>query len=172
MFAPLSWPPRSPLAVALKKLPRILGGTTRLLPFAIQRQLVLLILDSLLRGHIQRGEMDFLDDRQLQIWISDADIRLTFGMQQGRLALTRSKTADTLIRGQLSAFILLASRNEDPDTLFFQRRIVIEGNTDLGLEMKNVLDTLDTDSLPAHLHTALTWLAQQYQQPDTAIKAA
>jgi predicted lipid carrier protein YhbT len=171
MFAPLRWPPRAPLAAALNKLPHTLGGAVRLLPFAMQRPWILFVLQQVLHEHIQRGDLDFLSGRQLQVWISDADIRLTFGMQQRLLMLSQSREADTIIRGKLSDFILLASRSEDPDTLFFQRRLVIEGNTDLGLEMKNVLDTLDSDSLPARLQAALTWLAQQYQQPGEVIKA-
>ena len=31
-------------------------------------------------------------------------------------------------------------RLEDPDTLFFSRRLVIEGDTELGLALKNALD--------------------------------
>lgn len=171
MFAPLAWPPRTPLAAALSRLPQVLGGAARWLPFAVQRPWILLILQQVLREHIQRGDLDFLSGRHLQVWISDAGIRLTFGIQQGRLTLSQTREADTIIRGKLSDFILLASRHEDPDTLFFQRRLVIEGNTDLGLEMKNVLDTLDSETLPARLQAALTWLAQQYQQSADAIKA-
>jgi predicted lipid carrier protein YhbT len=165
MFVPLSWPPRAPLAAALDKLPQVLGGAARLLPFAIPREGILLVLQPLLREPIQRGDLDFLSGRRLQVCISDAGIRLTFSMQQGRLTLSQNRDADTVIRGKLSDFILLASRNEDPDTLFFQRRLVVEGNTGLGLEMKNVLDTLETENLPARLQAALSWLALQYQQP-------
>jgi len=34
---------------------------------------------------------------------------------------------------------------------FFQRRLVIEGDTDLGLNVKNLLDSLDLDHLPPEL---------------------
>jgi hypothetical protein len=34
----------------------------------------------------------------------------------------------------------LALRREDPDTLFFTRRLVLEGDTELGLALKNALD--------------------------------
>ncbi|MEE8428093.1 MAG: SCP2 sterol-binding domain-containing protein, partial [Gammaproteobacteria bacterium] len=36
---------------------------------------------------------------------------------------------------------------EDSDTLFFQRRLRMEGDTELGLEIKNFLDSLDADAL-------------------------
>jgi predicted lipid carrier protein YhbT len=34
-------------------------------------------------------------------------------------------------------------REEDPDTLFFARRLTIEGDTELGLVAKNLLDGID-----------------------------
>jgi predicted lipid carrier protein YhbT len=33
---------------------------------------------------------------------------------------------------------MIAARKQDPDTLFFQRRLVIEGDTELGLYVKNL----------------------------------
>jgi predicted lipid carrier protein YhbT len=40
-------------------------------------------------------------------------------------------------------FVLLALRKEDPDTLFFDRQLVIEGDTELGLIVKNALDRVE-----------------------------
>jgi len=45
-------------------------------------------------------------------------------------------------------------REEDPDTLFFNRKLVIEGDTELGLIVKNLLDSIDWS------HTALArWMS-------------
>jgi len=49
---------------------------------------------------------------------------------------------DATVRASLADFLALALRREDPDTLFFTRRLVIEGDTGLGLEIKNALDAL------------------------------
>ena len=49
---------------------------------------------------------------------------------------------DVTIRAEARDYLALALRREDPDTLFFTRRIVIEGDTALGLEIKNALDAL------------------------------
>lgn len=46
--------------------------------------------------------------------------------------------------------MLLASRKEDSDTLFFQRRLKMQGDTDLGLYVKNLLDGMDMDSFKYH----------------------
>ena len=50
--------------------------------------------------------------------------------------------ADVTIRASLHDYAALALRREDPDTLFFSRRLVIEGDTAVGLALKNALDSL------------------------------
>lgn len=50
--------------------------------------------------------------------------------------------ADVTVRAALRDYVALALRREDPDTLFFSRRLVIEGDTALGLAVKNALDSL------------------------------
>jgi predicted lipid carrier protein YhbT len=48
-------------------------------------------------------------------------------------------------------YLALALREEDPDTLFFSRRLLMEGDTDLGLLVKNTLDAVDWDSVSTRL---------------------
>ena len=47
----------------------------------------------------------------------------------------------------LSAYLQMVSRQEDPDTLFFNRSLAIEGDTELGLRVKNMLDALEWPAL-------------------------
>ncbi len=169
MFNALPMLPRPPLPTAkiLQYLPHLIAGTSRTVPFIFQRQCVLLAMQHVLADIITDGDLDFLTGRHLRVCISDAGISWYIGFRHGRLTLSTNMStnvlADATIRGCLAEFILLAGRKEDPDTLFFQRRLVIEGDTDLGLEVKNVLDTLDTDAIPAPVNTILDWLASQYQ---------
>ncbi|MGL4734573.1 MAG: ubiquinone anaerobic biosynthesis accessory factor UbiT, partial [Enterovibrio sp.] len=64
--------------------------------------------------------------------------------------------------------LLLAARKEDPDTLFFQRRLLIEGDTALGLQVKNALDSVDLSALPPFVQMGLSslgdFVAQGLQQ--------
>ena len=62
---------------------------------------------------------------------------------------------DVCISGESPDFVLLATRQADPDTLFFQRRIRIEGDTELGLGVKNTMDSMDWDDLPLPLRRLL-----------------
>jgi predicted lipid carrier protein YhbT len=48
--------------------------------------------------------------------------------------------ADVLIEGSCGDLLLLASQREDPDSLFFSRRLRLQGDTELGLHLKNFLD--------------------------------
>lgn len=43
--------------------------------------------------------------------------------------------------------------------LFFQRRLLIEGDTELGLEVKNVMDAIELDTMPKGLRTAIQQMA-------------
>ncbi|MGA4815771.1 ubiquinone anaerobic biosynthesis accessory factor UbiT [Pseudomonas aeruginosa] len=63
------------------------------------------------------------------------------------------------IRGDWRAFLLLASRHEDPDTLLFRRRLVIEGDTPSWAwrSQWNLLDSLDSEHLPPWLWSAVEW---------------
>ena len=49
---------------------------------------------------------------------------------------------DVTMRASVVDYFALALRREDPDTLFFTRRLVLEGDTELGLALKNALDAL------------------------------
>ena len=51
--------------------------------------------------------------------------------------------ADLRFAAPLSAYLQMVSRQEDPDTLFFNRRLSMEGDTELGLIVKNSIDALE-----------------------------
>jgi len=79
--------------------------------------------------------------KAVTIEVSDVGLRLTFSIEpDGIVACTH--VPDVTIRATVSDFLALALRREDPDTLFFSRRLIIEGDTELGLFLKNSLDAL------------------------------
>src|SRR3546814_17833041 len=53
-----------------------------------------------------------------------------------------------LVRGTATDLLLLAARLADADTLFFQRRLVLTGDTELGLTVRNLLDRLPWEAVP------------------------
>jgi predicted lipid carrier protein YhbT len=94
-----------------------------------------------------------LDGRSVSVRvIGPSVLELHFLVRSGRIEPAGGRTADVTISGHVAEFVRLAARLEDPDTLFFQRRLRIEGDTDTGVHVKNLLDTLDLD--PAVLFEA------------------
>lgn len=84
------------------------------------------------------------------IAIRVSDIGLQFLLvldEKGFQPVSRDEQPDLSISATAYDFMRLASRQEDPDSLFFNRRLVIEGDTELGLLAKNTLDALDLSKL-------------------------
>jgi len=88
-----------------------------------------------------------LEGRHLRLQVKDAGLTLDFTFRRGRFVPSgRITDADLTIAATAYDFSCLASRGEDSDTLFFARRLVMQGDTALGLLVKN---TLDSANLPA-----------------------
>lgn len=92
----------------------------------------------------------------LALEAGDIALRWALTVVRDRLVvLPQGMPADTVIRGELVVFLRLARRQLDPDTAFFQRRLVVEGDTELALAAKNALDALDAVDLPRGLRRLL-----------------
>lgn len=95
--------------------------------------------------------MEFLQQRVLNVIVSDAALRFSVSLEQNHLRAAEYATdADVTIEGTVYTFLLLATRKEDADTLFFRRQLKTSGDTELGLYIKNFLDGLDPETLPFH----------------------
>lgn len=141
-FADLSVP--APLSAVLRRLPE--GPPARLIALSLNLAFA--------AGVLERSAFEALAGKRLRIEASDARTGITLTLRGDRL-VPASGAPDVVIRARVADFVLLALRREDPDTLFFTRRLVIEGDTDLGLIVKNALDALDWDRLPGPLRRIL-----------------
>ena len=130
------------------RLPRPFSLPAHLIPASLHATFITQIFNQLLSEQRQQGELDFLQDRVLCINIEDAAISFSISLQNKRLVAAKSKHYDMKISGTIHDFLLLSSRTEDADTLFFQRRLKMQGDTELGLYLKNFLDGMDIDTLP------------------------
>ncbi|MFD2179854.1 ubiquinone anaerobic biosynthesis accessory factor UbiT [Veronia pacifica] len=132
----------------------------QLTPHFVQREILVQALQHIFREALEDGDFTFLKGRWLEIHITDIDTRCVIGYKEGSLISSHTaKKPDVSMKANLNDLILLAARKEDPDTLFFQRRLMIEGDTELGLEVKNLLDSIELDSLPSVLKHGLVTLA-------------
>jgi predicted lipid carrier protein YhbT len=154
---------RPPLPAALyQRLPspsRWIALLDARIPLTLKKKLLEPRLNRLFREALQEDEFELLEGRYLSLVIQDLGIHLTLTMQQQHLRLCENPP-ETTIRGDWRAMLQLALRKEDPDGLFFRRQLVIEGDTELGLGIKNLLDSLDWSLdqgwLGRVLHTAST----------------
>lgn len=82
--------------------------------------------------------------KKLRLRVTDAQWAFDFEWVNGRFSASQNKGgADLTISASAYDFVLLARRQEDPDTLFFSRRLSMEGDTELGLLVKNTLDAIE-----------------------------
>ncbi|NVO07244.1 MAG: SCP2 sterol-binding domain-containing protein, partial [Rhodoferax sp.] len=82
--------------------------------------------------------------KMLRLRVTDTQWAFDFAWQNGRfVAAQNAGEADLTISASAYDFVLLAQRKEDPDTLFFSRRLSMEGDTELGLLVKNTMDAIE-----------------------------
>jgi len=166
-FSSFSFPnsllPPSPRSV-LPKVPGLLAKPFTSAPFFAQSFILKKAITPIFSQVMLNTEPELFKGRWIKLAISDINLECLMSANQ-KLELEFKKTgrADVTIRGTLKSFILLASQKEDPDTLFFQRDLVIKGDTDLGLHLKNLLDAFDWEGLaPEYLFAVRT--AAEYMQ--------
>ena len=80
----------------------------------------------------------------LELRVTDAGLRLRLTFTGRSFApVTGARRADVVIGATAYDFLRLARRQVDPDSLFFSRRLIMEGDTELALLVKNTLDSID-----------------------------
>lgn len=127
-------------------MPMPLAFPLGLIPSAAHSTAMAKVLNRLFAPELADGELDFLDGRVMLIRVSDARINIRLTLSEGRLrAVSGSRAEDLSIEGSVYDFLLLATRREDADTLFFNRRLRLGGSTELGLYVKNFLDGLELE---------------------------
>ena len=125
----------------------------RLIPLGLRNKSLGMALNKAFHEPLAEGDFDALDENWLHIHVSDLDLDFYLTVVNDTIELSDPRPCDVTIGGNSTDFLALAARREDPDTLFFNRRITIEGDTELGLGVKNMLDALEYDQLP----NALQW---------------
>ena len=87
----------------------------------------------------------------MNVFVTDAELKFSVRLDQNQLrAGIEVPEADLTIEETVYTFLLLATRREDADTLFFRRQLKTSGDTELGLHVKNFLDGLEPETLPYH----------------------
>ncbi|MGV1333617.1 ubiquinone anaerobic biosynthesis accessory factor UbiT [Klebsiella pneumoniae] len=139
--------------------PSLMSVPVKLAPFALKRQVLEQVLSWQFRQALAEGELEFLEGRWLSIHVRDIGLLWYTSVVDGRLVVSQQADADVSFSADASDLLMIAALKQDPDTLFFQRRLVIEGDTELGLYVKNLMDAIELEQMPKALRVMLLQLA-------------
>jgi predicted lipid carrier protein YhbT len=135
--------------IALPPLPRWLPRYPG--SFALASGLNWLVIDRLPRD--LRGK---LEGKSVAIVLTDVAFDFAFRVWRGRcVALRAAGAPDLKLAAAAADFAAIAAGTADADTLFFQRRLVIEGDVELATELKHSLDAIEFPRLRALLRALL-----------------
>ena len=100
---------------------------------------------------LPEGDLAALEDKLFRVQVLDTGGTAHFTYRGGlfRPVFRAGREADLAFAANLSAYLQLLARQEDPDTLFFKRELEITGDTELGLMVKNMLDAVEWPRLPS-----------------------
>ena len=147
--------------------PATLSLPLKILPAFVHNKALVTALNRMFTNELKEGELDFLQGKIIHISIEDAGIEYRFTLHNDRLKTAdKNRPADLILQGTVYNYLLLASRQEDTDTLFFSRRLSMQGDTELGLYVKNFLDGMDMDShkVPAYLESVIQKSLPMYER--------
>lgn len=101
-----------------------------------------------MNGQAITSRLDLLEGKRIQLTIKDTGNCWRFIVHNNRFLddMKSNTVSDVHIQGNLKTFLLLATGKEDPDSLFFSRDLSVEGNTEDGLYIKNLIDAMDFDT--------------------------
>lgn len=147
-------PARAARLLRLLPPPSRLAPWLRALPPRLQQRLLERAMARVLAAPLAEGALDFMAGRRLGIDVTDLDLHWVIELRDGRLTVDGA-APEASVRGSVTDLLLLASRLEDADTLFFQRRLTLTGDTELGLTARNLLERLPWESIPLGLRIVL-----------------
>lgn len=125
-------------------LPEPAAKLLALLPAYPGSWLFVQALNLALARQLPQDVRERLEGKKLRLRLDDARLAFDFVWRAGAFRACRPQAETDLTIGAAAYdFVLLARRQEDPDTLFFSRRLALEGDTELGLLFKNTLDALE-----------------------------
>lgn len=99
---------------------------------------------------LPEDQLSALEEKLFRVRVLDTGGEANYTFRRGlfRPVFRPAREPDLAFAANFSAYLQLLARQEDPDTLFFNRELEIAGDTELGLIVKNMLDAIDWTSMP------------------------
>jgi predicted lipid carrier protein YhbT len=113
------------------------------LPMQPPSLLLALALNRVLLPRLPGDAKAALSGRAVEVAVTDMGLTLRLRLQHGGFAAAGADEPVALrIAAALPTFVRLARGDDDADRLFFERALVMEGDTEFGLVLKNTLDAI------------------------------
>lgn len=143
------------------QLPKFAYWSIRLLPDRALQQSLQMGLNQVFKASLDQGDLAFLKGRQIVVKVTDIGLAFGLTLADGKLRVRLNPTqSDVTFTAKSLSLLQVVAGQTDPDTLFFRRQLSITGDTELGLAVKNFLDSLEPETLiPGPIHRALVQLA-------------
>jgi predicted lipid carrier protein YhbT len=127
----------------LRAAARRLRDVVRRLPVQPPSFVVARLLDRLLWPRLDAEQRTLLARRCVEVEVVETGVRvrLVLGTHGFEVART-GEPAAVVVRAQAAALWRLVRGEDDADRLFFERALVMEGDTEFGLVLKNTLDAI------------------------------
>ncbi|HAT43102.1 MAG TPA: hypothetical protein DCS87_15445 [Rheinheimera sp.] len=164
--APLLW----------RRGPALVQQFDQHVPALIRTSVLQYLLRQVFAQRANLGELDFLQGKSVQIEVTDREMKglkanpsshshpieckpRLVCVYQIQLTPERTlqvhapnsepsnQTYDVLFRADASALLSLVTQQADADTLFFRRQLLVSGDTETGLHLKNYLDQISVEPL-------------------------
>ncbi|MGQ4277497.1 ubiquinone anaerobic biosynthesis accessory factor UbiT [Pseudidiomarina sp. E22-M8] len=145
--------------------PKFLKSAVALTPKSLTCGVIEHLFGQVFKTNLLAGSFDFLAERWVRIEVTDLGLKFCISVQSssGRMRFkvkSECDQADVFMRVDWSALLQLSTQQVDPDTLFFRRKLLLTGDTELGLQVKNLLDTIELEQrLSPYLYQQLVKFA-------------
>ncbi|WP_062065073.1 ubiquinone anaerobic biosynthesis accessory factor UbiT [Cellvibrio sp. OA-2007] len=145
----------------IPRLPSAMNWAARRVPDRLQQVALARSLNYALREAIAADELDFFCNKLLHICVKDIDVQFGIRYHRHKLVVTDA-VAEPDLRFSANSYdlLLIATQQLDPDMLFFQRRLEMNGDTELGLGIKNLLASIELNAqLPPRIASVIQQVA-------------
>ena len=140
--APLPEPEFAALPPVLRTPARRLRALVRRLPTEPPSFVAARLLDRLLWPRLDTTQRLLLAGRTVEVDLLEPGVRLRLRLGRTGFEVAPPGAPALTIRAQSAALLRLARGQDDADRLFFERALVMEGDTEFGLMIKNTLDAI------------------------------
>ena len=101
------------------------------------------VLDQMLLPRLPADAREALSRRIVELQITDLGIRVRLQLEARGFCVASVQGEPALrILAPAASYLRLLRGEDDADRLFFERALIMEGDTELGLVLKNTLDAL------------------------------